>query len=248
MTLLQGQFGLLPERADGGSTALHPPHVVASLIGHIAEASSTEVAARALLGMSPGVLCRVQLRSMSPQVLQLDRTLAAVDVVADDLTVMSGPPIPDHQHLLPDLPRQGVQERHYPRPLDRSGERSKVEAIERDAGRRRDLMPVNVILQHRCLPVPPPATHARGSLAQSRFVDEDDESALLSGVLPAPATAAASNAGSQSRRTPARGRWAAGWRIPGSRKSATLDGCRRTDGRTSLRLASRHVAASTAPC
>src|SRR5262249_5771655 len=66
-----------------------------------------------------------------------------------------------------------------------------VEAVKGDTGHRRELVPVEVILQHGGLTAGRPTAHLGGPLAQSRFVDEDDHSALFSSVF--------FNAGQRSR-------------------------------------------------
>src|SRR5262249_5936871 len=58
-----------------------------------------------------------------------------------------------------------------------------VKAIEGDTGHRRELVPVEVILQHGRFAPWRPAAHLGWPLAQSRFVDEDDDPALFSGVF-----------------------------------------------------------------
>src|SRR5215813_9625896 len=162
---------------------LHRAQPIARVAGELAEGACAEVTELVMLQVSPDVLRRVELGSIGGQVLQLNRALEAFDVVAHHLTAMRGQPIPDHQYLAADVPTQGVKELHDLRPLDRTREEPEVKAIEGDTGHRRELVPVEVILQHGRFAPWRPAAHLGWPLAQSRFVDEDDDPALFSGVF-----------------------------------------------------------------
>src|SRR6185437_3127637 len=58
-----------------------------------------------------------------------------------------------------------------------------VETLKSDTGDRRELVPVEVVLQDRGLAARCPTTNLSRSFAQSRLVDEDDDSSLFSGVF-----------------------------------------------------------------
>ena len=64
------------------------------------------------------------------------------------------------------------------RPADGAGIEPKVEIPPGDAGRRRQRLPVEVVLQHRSLSARRPGAHPMGPLAQSALVDEDDGAPL----------------------------------------------------------------------
>ena len=91
--------------------------------------------------------------------------------------------VPDHQHLTSDLPPQGVEKLNQLRTLDRTWKESEVEALESDPSDRRELVPVEVILQDRGVAARCPTANLSRSFAQSRFVDKDDDSPLFSGVF-----------------------------------------------------------------
>jgi hypothetical protein len=174
---------LLPKRGNEYMTTLHGAQAVACAVGKLAKGARAEVAQFMLLQMPPDVLRRVEFRSVGWQVLQLDRPLEALHVVAHKLTAVSRQAVPDHQHLAPDLPTQGVEKLNELRALDCSRKESEVEALESDASDRRELVPVEMVLQNRSVAARGPTANLSRSFAQSRFVDEDDDSALFSGVF-----------------------------------------------------------------
>src|SRR6516162_3526147 len=162
---------------------LHRAQPIARAAGEFAKGACAEVTELVLLQVSPDVLRRVELGSVGWQELQLNRSFETLDVIAHHLAAMRGQPIPDHEYFAADLPTQGVEELDDLRSLNRSREQSEVEAIEGDTGHRRELVPIEVILQHRGFTPRRPTPHPGRSLAQSRLVDEDYDSALFSGVF-----------------------------------------------------------------
>jgi hypothetical protein len=201
---------LLPERGNKCMASLHGPQAVACAMGKLAEGARTKVAQLMVLQMSPDILRRVELGSIGGEILQLDRSFEAIDVVAHELAAMSGQTVPDHQHFLPDLPPQGVEKLNQLRTFDRPWKESEVEALKSDPGDCRELVPVEVVLQDRGLPARSPTANLSGSFAQSRLVDEDNDSALFSGVFLTRASERASSGGSPPRRARAHERWVAG--------------------------------------
>jgi hypothetical protein len=89
----------------------------------------------------------------------------------------------DDQQRLADLLPQGVRELDNLRALDGAGEEPEIEALEGDAGDDRELMPIEVMPQNGCFALGRPGAHRRGALAQSGFVDEDDDSSLFRSVF-----------------------------------------------------------------
>jgi hypothetical protein len=174
---------LLPERGNESVTGLHGAQSVACAKGELAEAACAEIAELMMLKVPPEVLGGVELRSVGRQILDLDRSLEALHVVAHELAAVRGQAIPDYQHFVPDLPAEGVEKLDHLRTLDRSREEPEVEAVEGNAGDRRELMPVEVVLENRGLTAWGPATHLGRPLAQSRLVDEDDDPALFLSVF-----------------------------------------------------------------
>jgi len=66
---------------------------------------------------------------------------------------------------------------------DGSRKQTEVEVPPCDPRHGRECLPREVVLQHRRLTPRRPGTPSMGSLAQSRFVDEDDRAALFLGVF-----------------------------------------------------------------
>src|SRR5262249_15231868 len=123
---------------------------------------------------------------------------------AHHLTAMRGQPIPDHQYLAADVPTQGVKELHDLRPLDRTREEPEVKAIEGDTGHRRELVPVEVILQHgRCAPGRPARTWVGRSPSPDSWMKTMIRPCFLAFFL-TPASVPASSVGSLPRRARAR--------------------------------------------
>src|SRR5207249_8513124 len=60
---------------------------------------------------------------------------------------------------------------------------AKAQAGEVQAGNERQLMPIEVELHDRCLALHRPSAHSRRPLRDAGLVDEDDQSALASGVF-----------------------------------------------------------------
>jgi len=108
--------------------------------------------------------------------------------------------VPDHQNLASDLPNQRVKKFNQLLSLDRPRIQSEIEVLKGDASDRRQMVPIEMILQDRGVPAGCPTTNPSRSFAQSRLVDEDDGSPLFSSVFLTPASARASSAGSLPRR------------------------------------------------
>src|SRR5207245_1344456 len=67
--------------------------------------------------------------------------------------------------------------------MDGDGIEPEVEVPPGDAGRRRQHLPVEMMLQYRGLPARRPGPHPMRSFAQSAFVDEDDGAPLAEGCF-----------------------------------------------------------------
>src|SRR2546421_267370 len=172
------QFCLLPERSDQRPSALHRAQMSAGAMLEIAEVTSTEVRHGVMLEVTPDVFDGVELGSVGRQILQGDAAVESVEVLLDQPRAMRLQAIPHDQQLLADAPLQGLEELHHLRALDRSGKEAKVEPPEAHPGDHRELLPGEAVLQYRGLPSGGPGACAAGSLGQTRFVDEDDYSAL----------------------------------------------------------------------
>src|SRR5882672_5652900 len=91
--------------------------------------------------------------------------------------------IPNDQQSPGDVPQQMRQELDHLLFADSLFEDLKIEVPPCHAGHDRDLLPVEVILQHRRLTAWCPGPAAVRSLTQSAFVDENNCAALFLGFF-----------------------------------------------------------------
>src|SRR6185312_14741830 len=183
MTISQRQFCLLPERSHQRCAALHGAEASARVGLQIGHVDGTAIGQLVMLEVPPDVFGGVELRGIRRQRFDLHRTLERFEVLAHERAAMDRGTVPDNQQPLSYLLTQRVQELDDLRPFDGAGKEPEVEASEGNARDNRELMPIEVILQDRGLPFGRPGLHPRGPLAQSRLVDEDDDSALSCGVF-----------------------------------------------------------------
>ena len=101
---------MLPERGNQCRAALHTAQPVSGTLGGLAEGAGTEVAKLVLLQVSPDVFRWVEFWRVGRQILQLNRSVETLYIVANHLTAMRGEPVPDHQHSTANVPSQGLQE------------------------------------------------------------------------------------------------------------------------------------------
>ena len=78
---------------------------------------------------------------------------------------------------------QGVEEVHHLRRLDGAGVEAEVKVPRRQPGGHRKRLPVEVVLQHRSLAARRPGAHPVRALAQSTFVDENDDAPFPAGFF-----------------------------------------------------------------
>src|ERR1700678_1144181 len=172
------QFRLLPECRDQGATALHRAQIPTCALAQVAEVACAVVRHGVMLQVAPDVFDGVQFRRVGRQMLKSDAPVQALDVLFDQPRAMRLQAVPDDQQLLADRLLQRFEELNDLGALDRTGEESKVKAPVTHAGDDRELLPGEAVLQERCLTLRGPGACAAGSFGQTRFVDEDDYSAL----------------------------------------------------------------------
>lgn len=140
---------------------------------------------------SPQIFDRVQVGGMGWQECQSDPATEAVAVVPDQARPMRFQPIPDNQQWAMDWLDEGFQELDELRTLDRTLVEAEVGGGETHAGDHRQLLPVAVQLEDRCLSLRRPGTHAGRSFGQAGLVAEDNYTARSLGFFfePGPALA-----------------------------------------------------------
>ena len=182
MICLIKESSLFPKGLHQGTTT-HPTQCLAGMIAQLAERFGTEVGQFMVLPVTPQILHRIKLWGISRQKLQDQPTLLLIDHRSDHPAVMSPKPIPDHQHLSGQMAQQVTEEIDYLRASDRTRIKPEVKLIPSYSSDRREYFPVEMILQHRRLPLRSPGTNSMGSLAQSGFIDEDDRPVLDPGFF-----------------------------------------------------------------
>lgn len=144
------------------------------MVTELAEGFRAQVRHFVLLPMSPEILDGIQLGRVARQVLQRDPAALRGDIVAHDVAAVGLEAIPNDEQLAREMALQVGEKLDNLRPFDRVGEEPEVEAPPRDAGDRREQVPVEVVLQDRRLPAGGPRPAAVRPLGQSALVDEDD--------------------------------------------------------------------------
>src|ERR1700722_810743 len=96
---------------------------------------------------------------------------------------MSSRSVPNHQQFTVEMTQQVLEKLNDLRTADRAREESEVKIPPGYAGHRRQSFPVEVILQHGSLASRRPSSATMGSLAQSAFVDKNDDEPLFLGFF-----------------------------------------------------------------
>src|SRR5271167_41892 len=177
------QLSLLPERGDKTRSALHGFQSTSGEGADLADGVQAQVGQFALFHVAPDVLDRIEFGSVSGQALDHDVSIERFDVLGDYATTMGRQTIPNHQQLAADLLGQRLQEFDELRTADGASVHAEVEIPEADTGDHRQLLPIEAVLQHRCLTFRRPSLDPSGPLAQSRFVDEDDGASFATGLF-----------------------------------------------------------------
>jgi hypothetical protein len=180
---LDRQLGLLPEGTDQRGSTLHGFEPSGGVSPDLGDGVQAQVGEFALFGVAEQIFDGIELRGIGGQAFQDDVAVERIDVVADQAAAVRGQPIPDDQQLALDLGAQGLEEFDQLWPLDRAVEEAKVDVPEARPGDERELLPVEAVLEGRRATLGGPGLDPRRTLAQSRFVDEDDGPPVDSGVF-----------------------------------------------------------------
>ena len=136
-----------------------------------------------LFPVSPDVFDRVQFRRVAGEVLHPQALTLLSDEIAGDLAAMGGEPIPDEQQRSGNVTEQRLKKVDYLGALDAAFVQPKIEVIERDSRRRREGLPIEVVLQNGSLAAWRPGAHPVRPLAYPAFVDEDDRAPFFLGFF-----------------------------------------------------------------
>jgi len=135
------------------------------------------------LQSSPQVFDRIQIRRIRRQEGDLDVSVQAVQVVAHETAAMSSQTVPDNQQRLLQVRLQSLEELDDLLLLETALVQSEQADGTRESGDHRDVVPVEVKLNDRCLSLQGPVANSRRSFADSRLVDEDDQTFLSLGFF-----------------------------------------------------------------
>lgn len=177
------QRSLLPAGGDDRGSLLCTLEVVACSRLQFAEVVRTVVGHGVTLEPGPQILHWIEVWCVGRQVGDLDMPVQAVDVVAYKVAVVRPCTIPDHQQGLFQMAFERLEELDKLFLLDAAFVNSEQAVGSCQSSDDRDVVPVEVKLDDRCLPLGCPGTHTRGPLADARFVDKDDQSSLSLGFF-----------------------------------------------------------------
>lgn len=115
--------------------------------------------------------------------MHVDPAVECGEVITNQMAAMAGKPVPDQQDRLSDLFDEVLEEVPDLLLPHASLIQTEVKLPEGDSGGHREIVPVELMLQDRCLAASGPRTHAMGPLAQSAFIDEDDGAVFFPGFF-----------------------------------------------------------------
>ena len=135
-----------------------------------------------LLPIRPDVLHRVEFRRIGRQVLRHDVPLGEFDELPHQAAAVGRQSIPDNQQRLVDVTHERFEKVDHLDLADRARIEPEVEVAQRQPGRHRELLPVEVELKDGRFPARRP-TAATMRLLTSAFVDEDQRAAFVVGFF-----------------------------------------------------------------
>jgi len=180
------QLRLLPESCNRARAALHRRQPTTRKARQLSKVLRVEV--NDLMALEEGlhVLHRWELGRIGGQLLELNGVVLRFNVTEHHPRAVSAQAVPDGQLRLAELSLQSLQELDYLGGLHRARKQPGVDTPPCDPGHRRELAPIEVILERWRLPERCPGARARRPLTHSRFVEEDDRAPLFIGVFFSP--------------------------------------------------------------
>jgi len=177
------KFGLFPEGLYQCGASAHPSQGSASGAGQLGEVFWTQIGQFMLLAVAPDVFNRIELRSVSRQVVQVDLATQVGNKLPHQAAAMNRQPVPDDQELGTDVPLQVFQKLDDLRGFNASRKQPEIKAPDGNSGHGRKAFPVERILQHGSLAPGSPRANPVGSLAQTAFVHKHYSAPLLLGFF-----------------------------------------------------------------
>ena len=192
MTVSQGQFGLFPERRHQRWSPLHRSQSASGEVTDLSERAGTEVADLMRLQITPKVFHRIEFWRIGRQERQLDVHVVTLDVPAHHFAFVRLQAVPDDEQRTRNLAIERRKKLDDLGTLDAAGKQAEVKLPEGNPRDRGELLPGEVVLQHRRLAAWCPGAYPRGTFGESRLVNKDYGLAAFFGVFLVPATAVAS--------------------------------------------------------
>lgn len=177
------QRRLLPESGDEAGAAAHAGQSTATCGAELRVVGGAQVGKFVLFPVGPDVFHRVQLRRVRWQESELDVAMQRIEEVANQAAAVHRQAVPDNQHPSPQAAPQLAEEVHHLLPSHRARIQLEVKVPGSESGHRRQLLPVEVVLQDRRLAARRPGAAAVRALAQSAFIDEDERPPLPLGFF-----------------------------------------------------------------
>ena len=169
------QFSLFPEGGDQVVASAHAPQGAGGGVTEFPAVLGTEVGQFMLLEMTPDVLGGIQFGGIGWQGLQVDALVQCADEVPHRPTAVNPRAIPDNQQSSGQMPQQMAQELDDLGTLDRSVKELEIEVGEGQSRHHRELLPIEVVLQHRRTTTRGPSANPVRLLAQSALINEDNQ-------------------------------------------------------------------------
>src|SRR5713101_6246143 len=176
-------MSLLPERAHQARAPAHAAQCAARLIAALAEIARAEVGQLVMFPVAPDIFDRIEFRGVGRQALDRQPAPLRADELRDQPRPVLRQPVPDHQQLARQVAQQMAEEVDHLGGMNGAGIEPEVEVPPGDAGRRRQHLPVEMMLQYRGLSARRPGPHPMRPFAHSAFVDKDDRAPLAEGFF-----------------------------------------------------------------
>ncbi len=169
------QRGLTPEGGDQARAAAHATERSSRRFAELPVVLGANVRQFVLLPVGPDVLHRVQFGRVGRQIGRGDPALQTGDVVLHQPAAVRGQTVPHHQQGQAQVAHQGLQKVQHLLLLYRTRVDPKVELPHGEPRRDRQALPIKVVLQDGRLSSRRPGATTMRSLAQTAFVDEDQD-------------------------------------------------------------------------
>ena len=142
--------------------------------------------------MSPRIFNGVKLRGVGRQLLDLNSSPGAGNVVADNPTAMNRSPIPEDQQLARNVTLKVSEKLHDLQTFDAAGIKLEVKLPKNQTADERKAFPIESLLQERGLAAWRPRPCPSRLSAQPAFIDKNNQPALPLRLFLMPATSHAS--------------------------------------------------------